>query len=279
MKALLILALLATSLFAFDYPPQLDEARSKVYRTVDDTELKVWIFGESDVENPKPAILFFFGGGWNGGSPEQFAQQARHFAKRGMIGIVADYRVKKRHQVKPVECVKDAKACLAWVRKHSESLGIIPDKICASGGSAGGHLAASTGTLSGFGNDERPNALILFNPVSLLADLGDWKAQGFGVKHDLGVPHIEFSPPHHVGPHTPPTLIMHGEADTTVPIEASRAFEAALKQAKVPVKLTTYPEQPHGFFNKRKSKKAYRMTLKEADGFLVNLGWIEKKPE
>lgn len=43
--------------------------------------------------------MFFFGGGWSVGTPERFENQARHFAKRGMIAITADYRVRSRHGV------------------------------------------------------------------------------------------------------------------------------------------------------------------------------------
>lgn len=271
MRIILLLAALASPLMAFSYPPKL-ETRSEVYRTVDRKELKVWIFGDSSPEAPKPAILFFFGGGWTGGSPEQFAKQSQHFAERGMIAIVADYRVKSRNKVKAVECVKDAKACLAWVRENSQRLGIIPDKICAAGGSAGGHLAAATGTLPGFGSEERPNAMILFNPGTVMADLGDWEMTGFGKDTDLGVPAKELSPAHHVGPHTPPTLILHGTKDTTIPIGSPETFEKVMKKAKRPVKLITYEGKGHGFFNKGED---YQATLKEADRFLVELGWLK----
>jgi acetyl esterase/lipase len=60
-----------------------------------------------------------------------------------MIAIVADYCVKSRHCVQVVECVKDAKAAIAWVRENAVRLAVDPDKIVDSGGSAGGHLAAS----------------------------------------------------------------------------------------------------------------------------------------
>ena len=155
---LLFFCLLITPLFAQDsYPPSFKDARVETYRKVDSTELKLWIFGESDSKSPKPAIVFFYGGGWNAGSPSQFEKQARHFAKRGMIAITADYRVKSRHGVKVIECVKDAKAAIAWVRENAQRLGIDPNKIAASGGSAGGHLATCTGTISGLGSDDRPN--------------------------------------------------------------------------------------------------------------------------
>jgi len=273
----LFLCLLAAPLFAqSSYPPTFKDARVETYRTIDSTELKLWIFGESDPNAKKPAIVFFFGGGWRGGSPAQFEKQARHFAKRGMIAITADYRVKSRHGVHVVECVKDAKAAIAWVREHAQRLGIDPDKIAASGGSAGGHLAACTGTISGFGSDERPNAMILFNPACTLAPIAGWEPPGdkavdlsterFGVEAQV------ISPAHHIGPHTPPTLILHGKQDTTVPYASVVAFESEMKKAGRPCKLVGYDGADHGFFNRGKD---YAKALAEADAFLVELGWLK----
>ncbi len=260
----------------FSYPPEFKEARVETYRKTGSTELKLWIFGESDPRTQKPAIVFFFGGGWNSGSPAQFENQARYFAKRGMIAIVADYRVKSRHNVQVVECVKDAKAAIAWVRENAQRLGIDPDKIAASGGSAGGHLAASTGTISGFGSDERPNAMLLFNPACTLAPIAGWQPQravaGLNAQR-LGVEATAISPAHHVGPQTPPTLILHGTKDTTVPYASVVAFEAEMKKAGRPCKLVGYEGAEHGFFNRGEN---YDKTLAEADKFLVELGWIKK---
>ena len=286
----LVLCLLATPLFARNsYPPTFKDARVETYRKIDSTELKLWIFGESDPKVKKPAIVFFFGGGWSGGTPAQFESQARHFAKRGMIAITADYRVKSRNGVQVVECVKDAKAAIAWVRENAPRLGIDPDKIAASGGSAGGHLAASTGTISGIGSDERPNAMILFNPATTLAPIAGWdppetrpgkragdedRAVDLSIER-LGVEAQVISPAHHIGPHTPPTLILHGKKDTTVPYESVVAFESAMKKAERPCTLVGYEGEGHGFFNERK-REAHAKTLAEADSFLVDLGWIKK---
>lgn len=280
MKALLCfpLCLLATPLCAqHPYPPTFSDARVETYRAIEATELKLWIFGEADSKAPKPAIVFFFGGGWNSGSPTQFENQARHFAKRGMIAIAADYRVKSRHGVQVVECVKDAKAAIAWVRENAARLGIDPNKIAASGGSAGGHLAAATGTITGFGNDERPNALILFNPGCTLAPIGEWNPPAtsgdrLGIER-LGVEAKVISPAHHIGPHTAPTLILHGKADTTVPYATVVAFESEMKKAGRTCKLVGYDGASHGFFNRGEH---FDKTLAEADAFLVDLGWIRK---
>ncbi len=275
MKALLALLLGASPLSALGpYPPEFDDARVETYREVGDVELKLWIFGESDPATPKPAIVFFFGGGWSSGSPAQFEPQCRHFAKRGMIAITADYRVRSRHKTPATACIKDGKAAVAWIRKHAKRLGIDPDRIAAAGGSAGGHVAACTGTLGGFGSDERPNAMILFNPACTLAPIEGWEPKGFGVgagRERLGAEAEAISPAHHIGDHTPPTLILHGEKDTTVPFASAEAFAAAMKKAGRPCKLVGYPGAGHGFFNRGED---YDQTLAEADRFLVGLGWI-----
>lgn len=258
------------------YPPKGEGARVETYREIDEVELRLWIFGESDPAKPKPAIVFFFGGGWSGGSPAQFEPQARHFAERGMIAITADYRVAKRHKVKPVECVKDAKAAIAWTRENAKRLGIDPERIAAAGGSAGGHIAACTGTVSGFGSDERPNAMVLFNPGVALLGIGDWEPKGFGTglnAERLGAEPRELSPAHNIGAHTPPTLILHGTKDTTVPYASAEAFTAAMKEADRPCKLVGYEGKTHAFFNRGDS---FDETLAEADRFLVDLGWLEK---
>ena len=93
----------------------------------------------------RPAIVFFFGGGWVGGTPTQFYQQARFLADRGMVAISAEYRV----GISPFHCVEDGKSAIRFVKEQASSLGVDPDRVIASGGSAGGHVAACTGVIEG----------------------------------------------------------------------------------------------------------------------------------
>jgi acetyl esterase len=87
----------------FAYPPSMDGARVEIYKEINGTALKLWIFPPAEPSAfglKRPAIVFFFGGGWANGSPSQFESQCRHFASRGMVAITADYRVSSRQQVK-----------------------------------------------------------------------------------------------------------------------------------------------------------------------------------
>ena len=150
--------------------------RTVQYKRVGETDLTLDVFlppGHKSSDR-RPAIVFFFGGGWNGGSPSQFYPHCQYLASRGMVAMSAEYRVKSRHETTPRECVKDGKSALRWIRRHAAELGIDPDKVAAGGGSAGGHVAAATATTKGFneaGEDLsvscRPNVLVLFNPVYL----------------------------------------------------------------------------------------------------------------
>src|SRR5437868_11407377 len=134
------------------YPPKLPGAEVETYKSVGDTKLSLYIYyppGHKATDK-RAAIVFFFGGGWNAGSPVQFEQHCKHLASRGMVAMTADYRVASRQQVKAVSCVSDAKSAIRFVRKEAGRLGVDPNRIVAAGGSAGGHIAACCGVLKGF---------------------------------------------------------------------------------------------------------------------------------
>ena len=121
----------------------------KVYKIVNDIELilKVYVPKDWRWEDRRPAIVFFFGGGWENGTIDHFKTQSQYLAARGMVGITPDYRVGSRHGVTPFECVKDGKAALEWVKENAGELGIDAGKIVVGGGSAGGHIAACMAVL------------------------------------------------------------------------------------------------------------------------------------
>lgn len=274
------------------YPPKFEGARVETYKTVGDVKLSLHIFeppaGAAGVKTGRPAIVFFFGGGWTSGSPAQFEPHCRALAARGMVAITADYRVASRNQAKPVQCVADAKSALRYVRAQAARLGIDPRRIAAGGGSAGGHLAAAVATLPGFdepGEDLNiscvPDALVLFNPALVLAELPGLELSGFGTRvpeERMGTAPKNLSPAHHVKKGAPPTIIFHGKADTTVPYATVEAFERLMKAAGSRCELVGYEGRTHGFFNHGRGDNAdYRDTLARTDAFLVSLGWIAAK--
>lgn len=269
----------------FKYPPNLPDAVCEKYKTVDGIELNIWRFEPSRSAHPlRPAILFFFGGGFRMGSPEQFAAQARHLAERGMIAMVADYRVASRHGTKGVDCLADAKAAFAWVRANAQRLMIDPQRIAAAGGSAGGYLAAATALVPGFIEDsahsQQPDALVLFNPAVVMASIGERKMDPERLAQlsaRMGTDDPEsISPYHHIHADAPPMIIFHGRADTTIPFATVNAFTQKMNEVGNHCELVDYDGEEHGFFNiGRGDGTHYADTLSRMDDFLVSLGWLD----
>ena len=274
------------------YPPVLPGASVETYKSIGGTNLQLYIFTPKNhaPANSRPAIVFFFGGGWTGGSPQQFEKQCQYFASRGMVAIAADYRVASRQGAKPAQCVADAKSAIRWVRKNAARLGIDPNRIVASGGSAGGHLAACIAVVPGLdgpGEDTSvsavPNAAVLFNPALVLAPLD---GQDFGrlasrlTVERMGVEPRQLSPAHHVRAGAPPLVVFHGRADNTVPFATTEAFAAKMKAAGNRCELVAFDGQSHGFFNYgREGNRFFLQTLKQTDEFLASLGYLSGPPQ
>jgi acetyl esterase/lipase len=274
------------------YPPQMQAQRVETYKTVGDGKLNLWIYTP---EGHKPtdqraAIVFFFGGGWQNGSPKQFEPHCQYLASRGMVAMTADYRVGSRHGVKAKDCVADAKSAVRWIRAHAAELGVDPQRIAAGGGSAGGHLAACTGVVPGFDDSSEdakvssvPNALVLFNPAVVLAVVEGQRSINSeriaSLQDRLGVDPVQISPYHHVKAGAPPTIIFHGKDDATVPYRTVEAFAQEMEGAGNRCKLVGYEGQGHGFFNYGRGDGAmYKATVKAMDEFLAELGYVKGKP-
>jgi sialate O-acetylesterase len=223
----------------------------------------------------RPAIVFFFGGGWTNGSVRQFESQAAYLAGRGMVAARADYRVKSRQNVQPDACVEDAKSAVRWLRTHAGAHGIDPDRIVAAGGSAGGHIAACTATTAGFeaeGQDlsvsSKPSALVLFNPVLLL----DGPITKRYLNDDEALAR-RISPMNGIDASLPPTLLLYGSDDRLG--DPAEPFMARAKAKGARVELFMAEGVGHGFFNR--SPWTAR-TLKRVDEFLGSLGYVEGPP-
>ena len=205
--------------------------------------------------------------------------------------MTAEYRVANRHGVKVVSCLADAKSALRWARQNAKRLGIDSNRIAAGGGSAGGHLAAALGTISGFDEPSEdgaissiPNALVLYNPALVLAPVGDKKSLDEKKKTNLlqrmGVPLEAISPYHNLDANLPPTIIFHGKTDTTVDYLSAEIFTQKAQSLGNQCTLVGYDNQKHGFFNYRRGGNAmFLATLTETDKFLKSLGYLKGKPE
>ncbi len=272
---------------------ELPGSRAEVYKTIGDVKLKVYIYEPKGHKAgaKRPAIVFFFGGGWRGGTPKQFQEHCRYLASKGMVAMTADYRVSSRQGTKPVHCVRDGKSAVRWIRQNADRLGIDPDRVAAGGGSAGGHVAACTGTLPKHdepGEDAKvssvPNAMVLFNSVLITAEAEGLKTFGGDrlekLKARLGVVDPKtMSPYHNIRKGLPPTLVLHGKGDTTVPYSTAEAYVKQATKTGLRAELAGYEDMPHGFFNFGcRDNKMFLATVTRMHEFLRSLGYVKGKP-
>ena len=250
---------------------------SIVYKTVGETELKLHVFNPKRQKSStqRPAIVFFFGGGWNSGSASQFYPHCDFLASRGMVAMSAEYRVKSRDGVSPRECVQDGKSAIRWVRQHAAELGVDASRIAAGGGSAGGHVAAATGTTKGFEDEDEdlsissmPNALVLFNPVY------DNGPAGYGHSRVRDY-WQEFSPLHNIHKNTPPTIVFLGTKDKLIPVTTAEQYQQRMVDQGLRCDLHLYAGKGHGFFNFKHAEE-YQATVAEMGLFLESLGYLER---
>jgi acetyl esterase/lipase len=262
---------LATPAVADDEPT----TRTFTYKTIPGGALEMVVHNPPGWKNTdkRPAIVFFFGGGWENGTIQAFQRQADHLARRGMVAARADYRVKSRQGVNPDKCVEDAKSAVRWLRAHAAELGIDPDRIAAAGGSAGGHIAACTALTEGLeaeGEDpsisSKANALVLFNPVlrfhghpQLMKRIGDDEAIGNAI-----------SPILHVSKGTPPTLLFFGTTDWL--IGQGKEFIRRSEEVGCRAEMFTAEGVGHGFFH---NPPWYQRTVARMDDFLTDLGYLK----
>lgn len=299
-----IYVLLTLSLFALPasaqqiaYPPSFVDAREETYKTIGDVELKLWVFEPTNhkASDSQPAIVFFFGGGWKAGNPAQFEHHCRYLASQGMVAMTADYRVRSRHETLADKSVEDAESALRWVRQNATRLGIDPNRIAAGGGSAGGHLAACLGVITPVNaaaakeTSSVPDAMVLFNPALMLApfeqiDLGktDQQVPKFDdIATRTGVPPRRISPIHHIHTDLPPTIIFHGEADTTVPFQTAKRYAELATESGNRCELVSYPNATHGFFNYGRNGdpgEFYSLTTSRMHTFFQSLGYLKTGP-
>lgn len=228
-----------------------------------------------DVLTPREAngagILFLVSGGWKSGEGPIQPALVAPFLRNG-------YTVFAVKHISQPECtvsgiVEDVQRSVRYVRHHAKRFEILADKIGVVGGSSGGHLSLMLGTTGRLGDPsaadpvDRESSVVqcvacFYPPTDLLnlgsstenpGDGGPPKSfrEGFGPRaRDLEEWKIlgrELSPIYHVTSKMPPTYIVHGDADTLVPVDQSQRFAAVAAKQMAEVKLEIRPGKGHGW--------------------------------
>ncbi len=262
------------SIFLMAAPAARGDPQEHIFKKTPQGDLKLYLHLPPGwtADDRRPAIVFFFGGGWRRGTVEQFRRQADYLSERGMVAARADYRVRSRHGTSADCCVADAKSAIRWLRSHAGSWGVDPKRIAAAGGSAGGHLAAAAAIIEGFDSEDpladvssRPNLLILFNPVMNTID----KISQAGSAEIAR----QISPNHHLTEAVPPTVLFYGTRDRL--LGTGQQFMHSAQQLGIDARLLLAEGQGHGFFNR---SPWFEETLLATDQFLNDHGYLAGIP-
>ena len=215
--------------------------------------------GEPEGPAGAPGVLLIHGGGWRSGDRNQLRGYGILLARAGYLCVACEYRLVPESPW-PAQ-IHDVNACLRWMRANAGQLGLDPDRIAVEGNSAGAHLALLAAGTAGRPEFEGDGG----NPgvsTAVAAAIGVYAPTLFF--HDAyergGLPLAALvtealspdvaaaaSPVRQVGPDFPPTMLIHGTADETVPSLATLVMYEALAEAGVPVELHLYADQPHAF--------------------------------
>ena len=227
---------------------------------------------------PSPVVINIHGGGWNHGTKES-QTGFNTFFKLGFAVANIEYRLTP--QATAPAAVEDARCALIYLIKNASS-NIDANKIVVMGGSAGGHLALMAGLLGDDHrfdsncNDVKNDRVVAIIDKYGIADVWDW-GYGKNITNKSAVNWLgakakdeafakSVSPINYVTKSSPPTFIVHGDADPTVPYQQSVNLHKKLEEAGVVTKFMTVPGGLHGKFTKEQNaeiNKAIVEFLKE----------------
>lgn len=256
--------------------------RDVVYRSTPQGDLRVDLYVPYNKE-PGPTMLYIHGGGWQTGSKEQYVLWYLPYLQLGMRVVAVEYRLSGRAPAPAA--VEDARCAFLWLAKNGAQYGVDPNRIVITGGSAGGHLALMTAFLDDSmdsvcgipGPAPKARAVVDYYGATDLTPLvanKPHRSKWLSGPYDVDEMARRMSPLTWVRPGLPPVLMLHGDADKSVPYSDSVRLGEALSKAGVENELVTVPGGAHG-----------RHTWTDADilrgqrrieAFLKNLGLVSQ---
>ncbi len=210
-------------------------------------------------DKPLPLLIFIHGGGWTSGKTTDYKYYCIRYAQRGYVVASITYRFADKFPYPA--CVQDAKCAVRFLRANAGKYHIDKDRVAAVGGSAGGHLSMMLGyssnvkELEGDGGYAEESSAVqvvvdLYGPtdITLPAARDNSTIRKFfaGKTYDEAPQlYAQASPITHVTKDSPPTLILQGTIDDTVPMAQSDLLYAKLKELGVPVQYEKFDGYPH----------------------------------
>ncbi|MBK1789565.1 alpha/beta hydrolase [Persicirhabdus sediminis] len=230
------------------------EHRDLSYQSDDEYSQKLDLFLPKNPSSDKvPCIIFIHGGGWRSHKRAWMEGHAKYVASQGYAAATIDYRM--LNCATPLECLHDAKAAVRWVRAHAAQYGIDPDRLGASGGSAGAQLSTALATTNGVvelegegGNQGVSSAIqaaVGFATPAMTGKRKTWPNKKGNVLPDW---FMKVSPYHHVSADDAPIKFIHGAKDGLVKVEEAKDMFAAYQKLGIMSELEILPDEGHVFY-------------------------------
>ena len=233
------------------------------YANPDNQHLQLNMARPVDTAGPNPAVICIHGGGFRAGTRDGYNTLIKQLAEQGFVAVTVTYRLAPKYQFPAA--VIDVKSAVRWLRANAKKYNIDPDRIGATGGSAGGHLAQFLGVTGGVKEFEGSGDNLQFSSsvtcvVNYYGPSDFTKSYGKSVDAAEVLPlflggnaetahkaHIRSSPLYWVTPNSAPTLCIHGTKDNYVAFEQAVWLVDKLKAAEVEAELMTMEGAGHGF--------------------------------
>jgi acetyl esterase/lipase len=198
-----------------------------------------------------PVFVYVYGGSWNSGNKELYAPMAQRLLPEGLVVVLPDYTAFPRARFP--QPVQEIAAALAWTLENIHHYGGDPRRIVLGAQSAGAQIAA-TALL-----DPRWLGAHGHSASEFCGFLGISGVYDVPAEVDFARRHVRYitdvmggrdnfaaaSPVNFVSPAAPPAMLIHGDADKTVPLRLSLAFHERLRAAGVPSEFVRYERGGH----------------------------------
>lgn len=224
--------------------------------------LKLDLYRPSSMDTRIPIIVVVAGGGYESVSSEATLTEAVAMAKRGIAAAAIEYRGPS--ELEFPAAVHDVKAAVRWAKANSQLYSFDPEAVGVKGGSFGGQLATYVAVTAGIealegagGNEDFPSDVYAVVGFSALTNLTELPGNTKGIVKDFlgGWDLFNRKKWHfassitHVGPDSPPLMLMAAENDRGVPASQSVSMARAYENVGAEVELEILPDAIHPFWN------------------------------
>lgn len=245
-----------------------------VYHVSNNFQGKLDVYMPRDAKQPVPVVVQIHGGGWIEGTKEEVALELLPYMQLGFAAVNVEYRL-ARVSLAPAAVV-DCRCALHWVFANAKKYNFDVNRVIVTGGSAGGHLALTTGMLTsaagfdrecyvpsddvwtreaGTGSDPKVAAIVnFFGITDVLDEIHGPNTKGYAVAWVGDQPNADevarrVSPINMVNKNNPPILTVHGDRDELVPYSQAVRLHEVLTKAGVTNQLFTVKGGGHGGFS------------------------------